>query len=67
MIGELISEEDASSNSAPNKCTKEVKKRKGDDSLPSSQAKFDSPIYCAKKAKTHKDELGICRYRRVCI
>ncbi|CAI5656181.1 unnamed protein product [Oreochromis niloticus] len=59
--GELISEEDARSNSVPKKGTKEVKKRKGDDSPLGSQAKFDSPIYCAKKAKTHKDELGICR------
>uniref|UniRef100_A0A3P8PRB4 Bromodomain adjacent to zinc finger domain 2B n=1 Tax=Astatotilapia calliptera TaxID=8154 RepID=A0A3P8PRB4_ASTCA len=59
--GELISEEDARSNNVPKKGTKEVKKRKADNSPPSSQAKFDSPIYCAKKAKTHKDELGICR------
>uniref|UniRef100_A0A3Q4HCY9 Bromodomain adjacent to zinc finger domain 2B n=1 Tax=Neolamprologus brichardi TaxID=32507 RepID=A0A3Q4HCY9_NEOBR len=59
--GELISEEDARSNNVPKKGTKEVKKRKADNSPPSSQAKFDSPIYCAKKTKTHKDELGICR------
>nr|XP_014264504.2 bromodomain adjacent to zinc finger domain protein 2B isoform X3 [Maylandia zebra] len=59
--GELISEEDARSNNVPKKGTKEVKKRKADNSPHSSQAKFDSPIYCAKKAKTHKDELGICR------
>uniref|UniRef100_A0A3B4YUY6 Bromodomain adjacent to zinc finger domain 2B n=1 Tax=Stegastes partitus TaxID=144197 RepID=A0A3B4YUY6_9TELE len=64
VVGELISEEHASSNSMPKKGTKEFKKRKGDDSPPSCQAKYDSPVPCAKKAKTAKDDkngLATCR------
>uniref|UniRef100_A0A3Q1BKR6 Bromodomain adjacent to zinc finger domain 2B n=1 Tax=Amphiprion ocellaris TaxID=80972 RepID=A0A3Q1BKR6_AMPOC len=64
VVGELISEEHASSNSMPKKGTKEFKKRKGDDSPPSCQAKYDSPVPCAKKAKTAKDDkngLPLCR------
>uniref|UniRef100_A0A3Q1FVM8 Bromodomain adjacent to zinc finger domain 2B n=1 Tax=Acanthochromis polyacanthus TaxID=80966 RepID=A0A3Q1FVM8_9TELE len=64
VVGELISEEHASSNSMPKKGTKEFKKRKGDDSPPSCQAKYDSPVPCAKKAKTPKDDkngLAMCR------
>ncbi|XP_070770351.1 bromodomain adjacent to zinc finger domain protein 2B [Enoplosus armatus] len=64
-VGELIKEEAASSNSLPKKGTKEFKKRKGDDSPPSSQARHDSPVSCAKKAKTAKDNntngLAMCR------
>uniref|UniRef100_A0A4W6FTF5 Bromodomain adjacent to zinc finger domain 2B n=1 Tax=Lates calcarifer TaxID=8187 RepID=A0A4W6FTF5_LATCA len=56
VAGELIKEEAASSNSVPKKGTKELKKRKGDDSPPSSQAKHDSPVSCAKKAKMPKDD-----------
>ncbi|KAI3356190.1 hypothetical protein L3Q82_017448, partial [Scortum barcoo] len=62
VVGELIKEEAASSNSVPKKGTKEFKKRKGDDSSPSFQARHDSP---AKKAKTAKDSntngLAACR------
>uniref|UniRef100_A0A3P8TGV5 Bromodomain adjacent to zinc finger domain 2B n=1 Tax=Amphiprion percula TaxID=161767 RepID=A0A3P8TGV5_AMPPE len=64
VVGELISEEHASSNSMPKKGTKEFKKRKGDDSPPGCQAKYDSPVPCAKKAKTAKDDkngLPLCR------
>uniref|UniRef100_A0A4W6FTJ4 Bromodomain adjacent to zinc finger domain 2B n=1 Tax=Lates calcarifer TaxID=8187 RepID=A0A4W6FTJ4_LATCA len=64
VAGELIKEEAASSNSVPKKGTKELKKRKGDDSPPSSQAKHDSPVSCAKKAKMPKDDtngLAVCR------
>ncbi|XP_047457043.1 bromodomain adjacent to zinc finger domain protein 2B isoform X3 [Mugil cephalus] len=64
VVGELISEEDASSYSVPKKGTKEFKKRKGDDSPPRSQAKYDSPVSCAKKAKAPKDDkngLAMCR------
>uniref|UniRef100_A0A4W6C6T2 Bromodomain adjacent to zinc finger domain 2B n=1 Tax=Lates calcarifer TaxID=8187 RepID=A0A4W6C6T2_LATCA len=63
VAGELIKEEAASSNSVPKKGTKELKKRKGDDSPPSSQAKHDSPVSCAKKAKMPKDDtngLAVC-------
>ncbi|XP_044073969.1 bromodomain adjacent to zinc finger domain protein 2B-like isoform X3 [Siniperca chuatsi] len=64
-VGELIKEEAASSNSMPKKGTKEFKKRKGDDSPPSSQARHDGPVSCAKKAKTAKDNntngLAMCR------
>ncbi|XP_071328889.1 bromodomain adjacent to zinc finger domain protein 2B-like isoform X2 [Trachinotus anak] len=63
VVGELIKEEAASSNSVPKKGTKELKKRKGDDSLTSSQAKHDSPVSCAKKAKMAKDNtngLAMC-------
>ncbi|XP_040003786.1 bromodomain adjacent to zinc finger domain protein 2B-like isoform X3 [Xiphias gladius] len=64
VVGELIKEEAASSNSVPKKGTKEFKKRKGDDSLPSSQAKYDSPVSCAKKVKMARDDtngLAMCR------
>ncbi|KAF1382497.1 hypothetical protein PFLUV_G00144400 [Perca fluviatilis] len=61
----LIKEEAASSNSVPKKGTKEFKKRKGDDSPPSSQAVHESPVSCVKKAKTAKDNntngLATCR------
>uniref|UniRef100_A0A672I9U5 Bromodomain adjacent to zinc finger domain 2B n=1 Tax=Salarias fasciatus TaxID=181472 RepID=A0A672I9U5_SALFA len=62
VVGELISEEDASS--VPKKGTKEFKKRRRDDSPPLSQAKYDGPVSCAKKAKPHKDDkkdLATCR------
>ncbi|XP_070694020.1 bromodomain adjacent to zinc finger domain protein 2B-like [Pempheris klunzingeri] len=64
VVGELIKEEAASSNSVPKRGTKECKKRKGDDSPPSSQARHDSPVSCVKKAKTAKDNtngLAMCR------
>ncbi|XP_069558573.1 bromodomain adjacent to zinc finger domain protein 2B-like isoform X2 [Brachyistius frenatus] len=64
VVGDLIDEEDASSNSMPKKSTKEFKKRRADDSPPSSQAKYDSPVSCVKKAKTAKDDrsgLAMCR------
>ncbi|XP_040913067.1 bromodomain adjacent to zinc finger domain protein 2B isoform X2 [Toxotes jaculatrix] len=64
VVGELIKEEAASSHSVPKKGTKEFKKRKGDDSPLSSQAKHDSPVCCAKKAKTARDStngLAMCR------
>ncbi|XP_044221779.1 bromodomain adjacent to zinc finger domain protein 2B isoform X1 [Thunnus albacares] len=66
VAGELIKEEAASSSSGvPRKGTKEFRKRKGDDSPSSTQAKHDSPVSCAKKAKTAKDnsvnELAMCR------
>ncbi|XP_069389334.1 bromodomain adjacent to zinc finger domain protein 2B isoform X3 [Paralichthys olivaceus] len=66
VVGELIKEEAASSSSssAPKKGTKEFRKRKGDDSPPSSQAKLDSPVSCAKKPKMAKDNtngLEMCR------
>ncbi|XP_032385707.1 bromodomain adjacent to zinc finger domain protein 2B isoform X2 [Etheostoma spectabile] len=65
VVGELIKEEAASSNSVPKKGTKEFKKRKGDDSPPSSQAGHESPVSCVKKAKTAKDNntngLATCR------
>uniref|UniRef100_A0A671YSL8 Bromodomain adjacent to zinc finger domain 2B n=1 Tax=Sparus aurata TaxID=8175 RepID=A0A671YSL8_SPAAU len=64
-LGELIKGDAASSNSVPKKGTKEFKKRKGDDSPPSSQARHDSPVSCAKKAKTARDDntdgLATCR------
>ncbi|XP_019110796.2 bromodomain adjacent to zinc finger domain protein 2B isoform X3 [Larimichthys crocea] len=65
-LGELIKEEAASSNSVPKKGTKEFKKRKGNDSPPGSQARHDSPVSGAKKAKTDKDDnntngLATCR------
>ncbi|XP_033965632.1 bromodomain adjacent to zinc finger domain protein 2B isoform X1 [Pseudochaenichthys georgianus] len=55
VVGELIKEEAAGSNSVPKKGTKEFKKRRGDDSPPGSQARHDSPVPCVKKAKTAKD------------
>ncbi|XP_078117921.1 bromodomain adjacent to zinc finger domain protein 2B-like isoform X2 [Sander vitreus] len=65
VVGELIKEEAAGSNSVPKKGTKEFKKRKGDDSPPSSQAVHESPVSCVKKAKTAKDNntngLATCR------
>ncbi|KAK5861207.1 hypothetical protein PBY51_022621 [Eleginops maclovinus] len=65
VVGELIKEEAASSNSVPKKGTKEFKKRRGDDSPPGSQARHDSPVPCVKKAKTAKDSntngLTTCR------
>ncbi|KAM7380595.1 hypothetical protein PAMP_003878 [Pampus punctatissimus] len=67
VVGELIKEEAASSSSSsvPKKGTKEFKKRKGEDSPPSTQAMHDSLVSCAKKAKTVKDnsinELAMCR------
>uniref|UniRef100_A0AAQ4NZ36 Bromodomain adjacent to zinc finger domain 2B n=1 Tax=Gasterosteus aculeatus aculeatus TaxID=481459 RepID=A0AAQ4NZ36_GASAC len=54
-VGELIKGEAASGNSAPKKATKELKKRKGDDSPPCSQTRHISPLSCVKKAKTTKD------------
>lgn len=64
-VGELIKEEASGSNSVPKKGTKEFKKRKGDDSPPGSQSRHDSPVPCAKKAKTAKDNsingLAMCR------
>uniref|UniRef100_A0A8D3DSY8 Bromodomain adjacent to zinc finger domain 2B n=1 Tax=Scophthalmus maximus TaxID=52904 RepID=A0A8D3DSY8_SCOMX len=59
-LGELIKEEASSSNSVPKKSTKEFKKRKGDDSPPSSQAKHESPVPCAKKPKVAKDDTNLC-------
>ncbi|XP_026231800.1 bromodomain adjacent to zinc finger domain protein 2B isoform X3 [Anabas testudineus] len=64
VAGEHIKEEAASSNSVPKKGTKEFKKRKGDDSTSSSQAKNDSLVSYAKKAKTAKANthgLATCR------
>ncbi|TNN84544.1 Bromodomain adjacent to zinc finger domain protein 2B [Liparis tanakae] len=65
VVGELIKEEAASSNSVPKKGTKELKKRKGDESPPCSQARQGSPVHCVKKAKTTKDSntngLTMCR------
>ncbi|KAF0026480.1 hypothetical protein F2P81_021217 [Scophthalmus maximus] len=58
-LGELIKEEASSSNSVPKKSTKEFKKRKGDDSPPSSQAKHESPVPCAKKPKVAKDDTNV--------
>ncbi|XP_028249800.1 bromodomain adjacent to zinc finger domain protein 2B-like isoform X2 [Parambassis ranga] len=55
-VGELINEEDASSNSMPKKATKEFKKRKADNSPPSSQTKNDSAVSCAKKPRTPKED-----------
>uniref|UniRef100_UPI0037E82B33 bromodomain adjacent to zinc finger domain protein 2B n=1 Tax=Semicossyphus pulcher TaxID=241346 RepID=UPI0037E82B33 len=64
VVGELIGEEAASSNGVPKKGTKEFKKRKGEDSPHGSQAGLDSPVSCAKKAKTAKENnsngLGMC-------
>ncbi|CAJ1079290.1 bromodomain adjacent to zinc finger domain protein 2B isoform X1 [Xyrichtys novacula] len=64
VVEELIREEATSSNAAPKKGTKEVKKRKGGDSPHGSQAGYDSPSPCQKKAKTAKDNntnrLGMC-------
>ncbi|KAL6100758.1 baz2b [Pungitius sinensis] len=64
-VGELIKEEAASGNSVPKKGTKELKKRKGDDSPPCSQTRHSSPLSCVKKAKTTKDSntdgLMMCR------
>ncbi|XP_031714189.1 bromodomain adjacent to zinc finger domain protein 2B-like isoform X2 [Anarrhichthys ocellatus] len=65
VVGELIKDEAASSNSVPKKGTKEFKKRKGDDSPPCSQARHGSPVSCVKKAKTTKESntngLTMCR------
>ncbi|XP_056289566.1 bromodomain adjacent to zinc finger domain protein 2B isoform X2 [Pseudoliparis swirei] len=65
VVGELIKEEAASSNSVPKKGTKELKKRKGDESPPCSQARQGSPVHCVKKAKMTKDSttngLTMCR------
>ncbi|XP_042350299.1 bromodomain adjacent to zinc finger domain protein 2B-like isoform X2 [Plectropomus leopardus] len=65
VVGELIKEEAASSNSVPKKGTKEFKKRKRDDSPSDAQASHDSSVSCAKKAKTAKDNntnaLATCR------
>uniref|UniRef100_A0A3B4V524 Bromodomain adjacent to zinc finger domain 2B n=1 Tax=Seriola dumerili TaxID=41447 RepID=A0A3B4V524_SERDU len=63
VVGELIKEEAASSNSVPKKGTKELKKRKRDDSPTSSQAKHDSPVSCTKKAKMAKDTNGLAMCR----
>uniref|UniRef100_A0A3P8PR94 Bromodomain adjacent to zinc finger domain 2B n=1 Tax=Astatotilapia calliptera TaxID=8154 RepID=A0A3P8PR94_ASTCA len=50
--GELISEEDARSNNVPKKGTKEVKKRKADNSPPSSQTVVvKSHIFAMQKAQ----------------
>ncbi|KAM9709130.1 bromodomain adjacent to zinc finger domain protein 2B isoform 2-T5 [Menidia menidia] len=59
--GEFIIKEDASRDNVPKRGTKECKKKKGDDS---SQAKSDSSVACARKAKTAKDNcnwLGMCQ------
>ncbi|XP_034549339.1 bromodomain adjacent to zinc finger domain protein 2B isoform X3 [Notolabrus celidotus] len=65
VVEELIREEAASSNGVPKKGTKEFKKRKGDDSPHGSQSGHESPVSCAKKAKTAQDEkaygLEMCR------
>ncbi|XP_072253218.1 bromodomain adjacent to zinc finger domain protein 2B isoform X3 [Leuresthes tenuis] len=61
VAGELFMEEDAGRDNVPKRGTKEFKKRKGDEG---SQAKNDSPVACAKKAKTSKDNyngLGMCQ------
>ncbi|XP_041858352.1 bromodomain adjacent to zinc finger domain protein 2B isoform X2 [Melanotaenia boesemani] len=61
VVGEFISEENASSNNMSRKNTKEIKKRKGDYC---SQARNDSPVSSAKKAKTSRDgnnALAMCR------
>lgn len=68
-LGELIDKEAAAnSKSVPKKGTKEFKKRKGDDSPPTSQTELDSPVVSAKKAKLAKDDntngLAACRYGR---
>lgn len=64
-VAEELIKEEAASSSAPKKATKELKKRKGDAGQASTQAKHDSPVSCAKKAKTAKDsntnELAMCR------
>ncbi|XP_037542866.1 bromodomain adjacent to zinc finger domain protein 2B [Nematolebias whitei] len=60
VAGEYISEEVASSNDVPKRGTREFKKRRGDG----SDAKCDSSVSCAKRAKTSKDscgELALCR------
>ncbi|XP_047227379.1 bromodomain adjacent to zinc finger domain protein 2B isoform X4 [Girardinichthys multiradiatus] len=61
VMGDLFSERVARSNNGPKRGPNEFKKRKGEDS---SQAKYDGPVPCAKKAKTPKDssnELAVCR------
>ncbi|XP_029386866.1 bromodomain adjacent to zinc finger domain protein 2B [Echeneis naucrates] len=64
VLGELIKEEAASSNSVPKKGIKEFKKRKREESPTSSQANHDSPVHYTKKAKMAKDNtngLAVCR------
>ncbi|KAM3607451.1 uncharacterized protein V6R79_008004 [Siganus canaliculatus] len=65
VAGDLIREEAASSNGAPKKGSKEFKKRRGDDSSPSSHTRHDSPGTCPKKAKMDIEEtangLATCR------
>ncbi|KAM8856300.1 bromodomain adjacent to zinc finger domain protein 2B-like isoform 2-T4 [Spinachia spinachia] len=51
-VGELINEE---ADCVPKKGTKDLKKRKGDDSPPCSQARHGGPLSCVKKAKMTKD------------
>lgn len=68
-LGELIDKEAAAnSKSVPKKGTKEFKKRKGEDSPPTSQTELDSPVVSVKKAKLAKDDntdgLATCRYGR---
>ncbi|XP_068613066.1 bromodomain adjacent to zinc finger domain protein 2B-like [Brachionichthys hirsutus] len=62
-LGELIKEA-VSRNVLPKK-TKEFKKRRGDDSPPSSQAGYDGSDSCAKDTKRAKydctDGVGMCR------
>ncbi|MEQ2312941.1 hypothetical protein AMECASPLE_036588, partial [Ameca splendens] len=61
MMRDLFSERVSRSNNGPKRGPNEFKKRKGEDS---SQAKYDGPVPCAKKAKTPKDssnELAVCR------
>ncbi|MED6259614.1 hypothetical protein ATANTOWER_026369, partial [Ataeniobius toweri] len=61
VMGDLFSERVARSNNWPKRGPNEFKKRKGEDS---SQAMYDGPVPCAKKAKTPKDssnELAVCR------
>ncbi|XP_068184965.1 bromodomain adjacent to zinc finger domain protein 2B-like isoform X2 [Antennarius striatus] len=64
-LGELIKEEAVSRNGVPKKVTKEFKRKRGDDSPPSSQAGYDSSDSCAKNAKMPKYDstngLGMCR------
>lgn len=68
-MAEELSEDEAAGTSStcstPKKATKEPKKRKGEESPPSSQPRQDSPVPCVKKAKTAKDnnarDLVLCR------
>ncbi|XP_028991601.1 bromodomain adjacent to zinc finger domain protein 2B isoform X2 [Betta splendens] len=63
-VGEHTREEAASSHGVSKKAPKEVRKRKGDEVPPGPQAKHESPVPCAKKAKTARGSsngLATCR------